>query len=70
MDDGVRSLEDPWEYLGELFNTLKELDIPYFELGEPVKNLQERVRLVRRYSSQVSAERGDPVDGNGAVDCD
>ncbi|KAH8088984.1 AAA domain-containing protein, partial [Cristinia sonorae] len=47
-DDGVRSLEDPWVYLQELFRTLQELGIPFVEVETGVRDLRERVALVKR----------------------
>lgn len=50
-DDGVRSLEDPWQYCNYLRDTLRELTIPFREVGEDVKDIDDRVRLVRRWMS-------------------
>ena len=49
VDDGVRSLEDPWIYNRRLCSTLQELDIPYIEIGESVRDLSERVKLVKSH---------------------
>ncbi|OJT07640.1 hypothetical protein TRAPUB_1500, partial [Trametes pubescens] len=45
-DDGVRSLEDPWEYNEALFTTLKQLDIPYVVIGQEKKDILARVGFV------------------------
>ncbi|KAH9833399.1 AAA domain-containing protein, partial [Rhodofomes roseus] len=42
-DDGVRSLEDPWNYNKELFATLEELNIPYMTIGADLKDIDSRV---------------------------
>ena len=49
VDDGVRSLEDPWEYLDELFRILKELQIPYVQIDAKTKGLRDRLNLVKRW---------------------
>ncbi|KZT10827.1 uncharacterized protein LAESUDRAFT_809721 [Laetiporus sulphureus 93-53] len=49
IDDGVRSLEDPWIYLQTLHATLDELKIPYIVIGEDTRDINHRVGLVRHY---------------------
>ncbi|OBZ65909.1 hypothetical protein A0H81_14117 [Grifola frondosa] len=49
MDDGVRSLEDPWRYNEELYRTLNELEIPFIIIGEETRDIQIRVELVKRH---------------------
>ena len=46
MDDGVRSLEDPWRYGEALHDTLADLAIPYVTLGNDVRDIAERVDRV------------------------
>ena len=46
VDDGVRSMEKQDHTLEAFRKILKELDIPYVELGEEIKNLQARVTFV------------------------
>ncbi|KAI0712795.1 AAA domain-containing protein [Cerioporus squamosus] len=53
VDDGVRSLEDPWRYNGVLYKTLADLAIPYITLGATVKDVAERVDYVVRYLTGV-----------------
>ncbi|GJE97877.1 AAA domain-containing protein [Phanerochaete sordida] len=48
-DDGIRSLEDPWNYNAHLRATLTELGIPLIEIGEDVKDLDQRVDIVRKH---------------------
>ncbi|KAI0077241.1 hypothetical protein K474DRAFT_1116053 [Panus rudis PR-1116 ss-1] len=48
-DDGVRSLEDPWNYVDTLRRFLEEYDIPFWEISESVKSLVERVALTKEY---------------------
>lgn len=48
-DDGVRSLEDPWNYNNHLCSTLRELSIPFIEIDESVRDLSERVKLVEAH---------------------
>jgi len=43
VDDGVRSMEQQDHTLEVFRKILKELDIPYVELGEEIRNLQARV---------------------------
>jgi len=43
VDDGVRSMEQQDRTLEAFRKILKELDIPYVELGEEIKDLQARV---------------------------
>jgi len=45
-DDGVRSLENPWNYNKHLFATLEELNIPYVTIGADLKDLDSRVAFV------------------------
>lgn len=53
VDDGVRSM-DKQDQVFEVFrDVLRELDIPYAELGEEVKDLQARVTFAKRLISQV-----------------
>jgi len=54
VDDGVRSLEDPCMYLQALFQTLQELHIRYVELEASVKDLEERVAIVKRYLAGIA----------------
>lgn len=42
-DDGVRSLYDPWVVTAVFRRVLRELNIPYLELGENIKDLRQRV---------------------------
>ncbi|TFK82321.1 hypothetical protein K466DRAFT_590602 [Polyporus arcularius HHB13444] len=57
VDDGVRSLEDPWRYNEELYKTLANLEIPYITLGGAVKGILGRVDYVVRYLT--AATEGD-----------
>ncbi|EKM53817.1 uncharacterized protein PHACADRAFT_211456 [Phanerochaete carnosa HHB-10118-sp] len=45
QDDGIRSLEDPWNYNAHLRTTLTELGIPFVEIGEELKDIAERVEI-------------------------
>ncbi|KAL4246290.1 P-loop containing nucleoside triphosphate hydrolase [Abortiporus biennis] len=49
VDDGVRSLEDPWRYNQILARTLDELGVPFVELGEGIRDLRERLEIVKRH---------------------
>ncbi|KZT63462.1 hypothetical protein DAEQUDRAFT_733789 [Daedalea quercina L-15889] len=48
-DDGVRSLEDPWQYNKQLFATLEELNIPYVTIGADLKDIDSRVAFVATF---------------------
>ncbi|KAF9069455.1 AAA domain-containing protein [Rhodocollybia butyracea] len=48
IDDGVRSLEDGERCYAMFVKVLKELDIPFVEVGEECRWLGERVAFVRR----------------------
>lgn len=48
-DDGVRSLEDPWEYNEQLYATMTELNIPFVTIGEERKDLRERVEFLKQF---------------------
>ena len=48
VDDGVRSIDMQGQSLGVFRGVLKELEIPYVELGEEMKDLQARVAFVKR----------------------
>lgn len=48
-DDGIRSLEDPWAYTSCLFQILRDLEIPWVEIGDEMKDLNGRVKLVKTY---------------------
>ncbi|EMD32885.1 hypothetical protein CERSUDRAFT_87609 [Gelatoporia subvermispora B] len=52
VDDGVRSLEDPWRYNSALMKTLDGLEIPYVQIGEETKNIQARIEFVLSYLSR------------------
>jgi len=52
VDDGVRSMEQQGHVLEAFRKILKELDIPYVELGEEIKDLQARVTFVMRLINQ------------------
>lgn len=47
VDDGVRSMDKQIENVDVFRNILKELEIPYVELGEEIKDLQARVAFAR-----------------------
>jgi nicotinamide riboside kinase len=49
VDDGVRSLADGEHCYAMFVKILKELDIPFVELGEGCRWLEERVAFVRRF---------------------
>lgn len=64
-DDGVRSLEDPWEYNEALFTTLKQLDIPYVVIGQEKKDILARVGFVmERLRLSGSASTSSPLCGS------
>ena len=46
-DDGIRSLEDPWNYNIHLCSTLTELGIPFVEISAEMRDLTDRVEYVR-----------------------
>ena len=48
VDDGVRSIDIQSHSLEVFRNILKELGIPYVELGEEIKDLQARVAFATR----------------------
>ena len=48
MDDGIRSLEDPLRYNEVLIATLHELGIRFVEMGESIRDINERVNFVKR----------------------
>ena len=52
VDDGVRSMEQQDHTLEVFRKILKELDIPYVELGEEIKDLQARVSFAVRLINQ------------------
>lgn len=48
-DDGIRSIAEDKEHCFEVFkDTLEELEIKYFEIGDSCRMLEERVAFVRR----------------------
>ena len=48
VDDGVRSMDERGQNPEVFRNLLKELDIPFVELGEEIKNIQARVEFAKR----------------------
>ena len=53
VDDGVRSMEKQGQTFEVFRNILKELEIPYVELGEEIKDLQARVAFAKRLTNAV-----------------
>lgn len=51
VDDGVRSLEDPWKIGGIFRDLLDGLGLAYSELGEEVMGIDERVEWVLKLSN-------------------
>ena len=49
IDDGIRSLQDPLNYTAQLCLILTELDISFIVIPEELKNLDERVALVKSH---------------------
>ena len=47
IDDGVRSMDKQAQTLEVFRNILEELEIPYVELGEEIKDLQARVAFAK-----------------------
>lgn len=52
MDDGIRSLEDPVKYNDVLLATLNELEVPFIEIGQEIRSIQDRVQVVKRVLQQ------------------
>ncbi|KAI0343648.1 hypothetical protein BDW22DRAFT_1356136 [Trametopsis cervina] len=48
-DDGIRSLDDPSSYHTTLCNLLTELNIPFIQIDEEMKDLTERVLFVENH---------------------
>jgi nicotinamide riboside kinase len=53
VDDGVRSTDKQGQSSEVFPEVLKELGIPYVELGEEIKDLQARVAFAKRLIGQV-----------------
>lgn len=53
VDDGVRKIDEHDRSFHVFRDVLKELEIPYVELGEEVKDLQARVAFAKKLISQV-----------------
>ena len=51
VDDGVRSMDERGQNLDVFRGVLRELEIPFVELGEEIKNLQSRVAFVKGFIS-------------------
>lgn len=49
VDDGIRSLEDPWHYNQVLMDTLHELEISFVTIASDLKDLNDRIRFVQRH---------------------
>jgi nicotinamide riboside kinase len=49
VDDGVRSMDDRGQNLDVFRGILRELGIPFIELGEEIKDLQSRVAFVKGF---------------------
>lgn len=64
-DDGIRSLEDPWNYNAQLCATLTELGIPFIEIGDNVRDMLERVEMVERHLPPMYVE---PLDIRSYLD--
>ena len=47
VDDGARSMDSQGQTLEAFRGVLKELEIPYLELGEEIKDLQARVAFAK-----------------------
>lgn len=53
VDDGVRSIDEQGQSIGVFREVLRELEIPYVELGEEIKDLGARVDFAKRLIGQV-----------------
>jgi hypothetical protein len=49
VDDGVRSMDERGQNLDVFRGILSELEIPFVELGEEIKDLQSRVAFAKGY---------------------
>lgn len=57
VDDGVRSMDKQDQTFEVFCDVLKELEIPYVELGGEMKDLQARVAFAKRLVGQVVGTR-------------
>jgi nicotinamide riboside kinase len=57
VDDGVRSMDKQGQVLEVFREVLKELDVPYVEIGEEIRDLQARVAFAKMLVSQVVRRR-------------
>ena len=53
VDDGVRSMDERGQNAEVFRILLRELDIPFVELGEEIKNIQARVEFAKQLIKQM-----------------